>query len=422
VIGRLGLRYSVAGWDFQFGGGAGLVPGVGAPSMEWSTRVTYAPWGEDQDGDGIPDDQDLCPKESEDRDGYQDTDGCPDLDNDQDGIPDDQDLCPIKPEDKDGFEDQDGCPDLDNDRDGFLDKEDKCPNEPETINGIDDDDGCPEPDRDRDGILDKDDKCPDQPEDKDGFEDQDGCSDLDNDGDGILDNLDRCPNEPENKNGFEDDDGCPDSPKPQVKFGKHTIWTSQAIYFDPGKWYIKARFRPMLKKLSVAIAANKKIHVVYVEGHTDEKGDDTYNQWLSFYRAEEVLLLMRKMGAPRTKLRAMGRGADQPADSNTTTDGMARNRRVIFHVEYKTPKPPKKKKAVGKFAIPTKGEKEKIIAPQPLPPPVEPPEPINPEDRAIKSLEKKLDELEGRKPGQPATNSISPNPDASVSKPRSKGQ
>ena len=66
------------------------------------------------------------------------------LDRDGDGIPDDIDKCPNEPEDKDGFEDDDGCPDLDNDKDGIPDVADACPNEPETVNGVDDQDGCPD--------------------------------------------------------------------------------------------------------------------------------------------------------------------------------------------------------------------------------------------------------------------------------------
>lgn len=65
-------------------------------------------------------------------------------DRDGDGILDDVDECPDDPEDKDGFEDEDGCPDPDNDKDGILDVDDKCPNEPETKNGFDDEDGCPD--------------------------------------------------------------------------------------------------------------------------------------------------------------------------------------------------------------------------------------------------------------------------------------
>ena len=67
-----------------------------------------------------------------------------DKDTDGDGIPDSIDKCPNEPEDKDGFQDEDGCPDPDNDGDGILDVNDKCPNEPETFNGYQDSDGCPD--------------------------------------------------------------------------------------------------------------------------------------------------------------------------------------------------------------------------------------------------------------------------------------
>ncbi len=94
----------------------------------------------DSDGDGIPDDIDQCPDQPEDMDGFEDQDGCPDLDNDQDGIYDVNDACPNLPEDFDGFQDQDGCPDYDNDQDGIPDSTDKCPNVP----GPASNNGCPE--------------------------------------------------------------------------------------------------------------------------------------------------------------------------------------------------------------------------------------------------------------------------------------
>ena len=98
----------------------------------------------DPDRDGIAGKADKCPNLAEDKDGFEDADGCPDPDNDKDGIPDVKDKCPDDPEDKDGFEDADGCPDPDNDKDGIPDVKDKCPNEPETRNGYQDEDGCPD--------------------------------------------------------------------------------------------------------------------------------------------------------------------------------------------------------------------------------------------------------------------------------------
>ncbi len=65
-------------------------------------------------------------------------------DSDGDTVKDQDDLCPKEPEDRDGFEDEDGCPDPDNDRDRIPDASDKCPNEPETYNGLEDEDGCPD--------------------------------------------------------------------------------------------------------------------------------------------------------------------------------------------------------------------------------------------------------------------------------------
>ncbi len=117
----------------------------------------------DRDGDGILDEVDQCPERAEDIDGVDDRDGCPEFpagydgnaptneplidvfgDADGDGIDDGRDNCPQEAEDKDQFEDTDGCPELDNDHDGILDADDKCPNEPETYNNVADDDGCPD--------------------------------------------------------------------------------------------------------------------------------------------------------------------------------------------------------------------------------------------------------------------------------------
>lgn len=107
--------------------------------------LTFSPFfNTDQDNDGINGSDDLCPDEAEDFDGFEDDDGCPEVDNDGDGILDANDKCPNDAEDKDGFGDQDGCPDLDNDGDGIPDAADKCPNDAEDKDGVEDEDGCPE--------------------------------------------------------------------------------------------------------------------------------------------------------------------------------------------------------------------------------------------------------------------------------------
>ncbi len=69
-------------------------------------------------------------------------------DTDGDGILDPDDSCVDEPETVNGYQDSDGCPDVppvaDTDGDGILDPDDSCVDEPETVNGYQDSDGCPD--------------------------------------------------------------------------------------------------------------------------------------------------------------------------------------------------------------------------------------------------------------------------------------
>jgi OmpA-OmpF porin, OOP family len=124
-------------------GGVGDAPVQGMLSVSWAPRV------HDRDGDGIPDDVDQCPDLPEDFDGFQDADGCPDLDNDDDGVPDRLDKCPNTK----GEPENDGCPVFDHDHDGIPDTEDACPNEPGPPDPDPKKNGCPikEKTEERDG-------------------------------------------------------------------------------------------------------------------------------------------------------------------------------------------------------------------------------------------------------------------------------
>jgi len=218
--GLLGGQVTPMGWPVTFsaGAGTGIIRGIGAPNFRAFVGAVFASEQHDRDNDGVPDNRDQCPAAAEDFDGFEDSDGCPDLDNDADGVADLNDKCPDQAEDLDNFEDLDGCPEVDNDKDGIPDDADHCPKEPETKNGYKDQDGCPdEADTDGDGVPDARDKCPNELEDTDGYEDTDGCPDLDNDNDGIPDDKDECIDEPETINDFQDTDGCPDEPEGDAK-------------------------------------------------------------------------------------------------------------------------------------------------------------------------------------------------------------
>jgi outer membrane protein OmpA-like peptidoglycan-associated protein len=373
LVARAGVRVGIGAFQFTVAGGPGIIAGYGAPKAQLLASVGWVPGGSDADSDGIPDRKDDCPLQAEDKDGFQDADGCPELDNDRDGVPDKfdscrnepedkdghldvdgcpdpdndgdgipdiKDKCPNAAEDKDGFKDDDGCPDPDNDGDGIPDTKDKCPNKAEVFNGLEDEDGCPEADKDADGILDGKDACPNEAEDKNGLEDDDGCPE-DPDGDLIPSHRDRCPNEKETFNGYQDKDGCPDSKTPKVIIRRKEILLSEAIYFDSDKWDVKRRSFRVLYKLAKAIKRDRKIRRIYVEGHADQRGGEKFNQWLSFQRAKTVVRYLRKLGVKRKMLRALGWGQQRPWDTTGTKSSMARNRRVRFHVIRKQRRKPK---------------------------------------------------------------------------------
>jgi outer membrane protein OmpA-like peptidoglycan-associated protein len=248
------------------------------------------------------------------------------LDADGDGLNDDVDQCPQEAEDKDGFEDENGCPDNDNDADGVADGADKCPTEAEDKDAFQDEDGCPDADNDADGLVDGTDKCPLEAEDKDSFQDEDGCPDLDNDGDGVPDANDKCIDTLETKNGYQDSDGCPDEIPAQVKRFTGVI---KGITFKTKSAEI---LKPSFKTIDGAVKVLQEYTELKLEiqGHTDDVGDDAFNLDLSQQRAESVKAYFVSKGIDEGRITAKGYGETNPVDPRKTKAARAKNRRVEF--------------------------------------------------------------------------------------------
>jgi outer membrane protein OmpA-like peptidoglycan-associated protein len=320
----------------SLGAGRGLLPAKGAnPDVRAFIGIVFEPNIGDRDGDGIKDDVDRCPDEPEDRDRFEDDDGCPDPDNDHDGILDEDDRCRNIPEDRDGVQDEDGCPEGnpgDRDSDGILDHLDRCPDDAEDFDSFEDGDGCPDLDNDRDKILDLDDLCPLVPEDRDGFDDEDGCPDTDNDRDRILDQSDRCPNEPETYNNVDDRDGCPDKDDPRALIveQKGRIDILKPINFEYDRDVIKRDSYRILDAIVAALQGSSGIELLEIAGHTDEQGNDAYNLDLSIRRAAAVLRYLTEKGVAPNRLESQGYGETVPVDTRSNPVAWAKNRRVEF--------------------------------------------------------------------------------------------
>lgn len=134
----------------------------------------------------------------------------------------------------------------------------------------------------------------------------------DTDKDGVIDRLDQCPNTPM---GVEVGlDGCAKMVTLRVTFG-----------FDD------ARVQPEFMHEIEAVAAFLKAHEVFtvrLEGHTDSKGSEAYNQALSQARAQAVAAELTRLGVKKERISAVGFGELQPIATNDTEEGRALNRRV----------------------------------------------------------------------------------------------
>jgi hypothetical protein len=258
-------------------------------------------------------------------------------DSDGDDNPDSTDICPDEPEDKDGYQDEDGCPELDNDGDGIIDENDKCPDEPEDKDGNEDDDGCPERDNDGDNIPDVTDRCPDDKEDIDQFEDDDGCPEDDNDGDGFADADDKCPNEKETINGIEDDDGCPDE-RPDTGpveandrinlRGNQIVFTKNNALTAPSKTILDQVAAIMIKRnLTISVEVHVALGTKSKNKRTiaaQKKKDKTKSQ----KRANAIVKYRVSKGVAGNAAQGVGLGSARPLGNNPPTDKL--NERVNF--------------------------------------------------------------------------------------------
>lgn len=143
----------------------------------------------------------------------------------------------------------------------------------------------------------------------------------DSDGDGVNDASDACPNTPRGTK--VDARGCP-----QVG---QTLLRLEGVNFAFDRAEITADSATVLDKAVAVLKDNAAVRV-RVEGHTDSRGSDTYNQSLSERRAQAVVDYLAGKGIARSQLQAQGFGESRPLTANDSDANRARNRRVEFVV------------------------------------------------------------------------------------------
>ena len=113
--------------------------------------------------------------------------------------------------------------------------------------------------------------------------------------------------------------GLPAPPESVDTFG-HALFAFNSVIVNPES---KESLLNVVKKLK-----KNKAYRIQVEGHTDSKGSEVYNQRLSEKRALSVKTFLTKNGISPSKIKTQGFGELNPISENETEEGRAMNRRV----------------------------------------------------------------------------------------------
>jgi outer membrane protein OmpA-like peptidoglycan-associated protein len=105
------------------------------------------------------------------------------------------------------------------------------------------------------------------------------------------------------------------------------------VLFDFDKADIRPDAEAALSKVALVIRSYPTSRV-RLEGHTDSKGDDRYNQKLSERRAQSVRdWLVQKGKIDAARLIPLGFGETKPVATNDTDEGRQKNRRLDVVIE-----------------------------------------------------------------------------------------
>lgn len=110
--------------------------------------------------------------------------------------------------------------------------------------------------------------------------------------------------------------------------GDWSLGLSDSILFDKNDYHLRADSRQQIHSMASRLASTGIMHS-RLDGHTDNYGEDGYNEILSLKRANSVADAWAEgAGIPRGNLTTRGLGKKYPIVSNDTAKGRAENRRV----------------------------------------------------------------------------------------------
>ena len=107
-----------------------------------------------------------------------------------------------------------------------------------------------------------------------------------------------------------------------------------SLAFEPSKSEVSSSFKDIIKEAGSTLAKYPD-HQIHIIGHTDSTGNAEKNITLSKMRAESVKNILVENGVKESQITTEGIGSAKPLESDSTSEGRAKNRRVEILVNEK---------------------------------------------------------------------------------------
>lgn len=104
------------------------------------------------------------------------------------------------------------------------------------------------------------------------------------------------------------------------------------LYFDFDQSSVRADYLARLNSLAAYVKYDPAIEVIFISGHTDNKGSRYYNDKLSQSRIDSVKKILSQHQVDESRFKTFAYGERKPAASNRTEKGRAKNRRVYIQI------------------------------------------------------------------------------------------
>jgi len=109
---------------------------------------------------------------------------------------------------------------------------------------------------------------------------------------------------------------------------------SEDVYFDYDKSELTEKAKDLLAQVGDALKREARFSIL-VEGHTDERGTESYNLTLGSKRSQKVVEYLKNYGVGKDRLKSVSFGEEKPKVEGESEEAYSQNRRATFRVQLK---------------------------------------------------------------------------------------